>query len=202
LNIAVTGGYGSGKSSVSRLLARGLTGQLVNTDELCRTLLEPGQDGFLFVQKTFGDRFLTTDGVLDRGLLRQAAFGDTEVKDKLEDILHPLVRGEVKKNVEVCQNAGVHLVVEVPLLFEVSWQDDFDISVLVRIDNKTSAERAVQRDNITVADAERIIALQMPMSQKEVLADYIIDNGGTFASTAQQVAWLATLLRHQSLRKY
>jgi dephospho-CoA kinase len=201
LNIAVTGGYGSGKSSVSRLLASGLTGQLVNTDELCRTLLEPGQDGFLFVQKTFGDRFLTTDGVLDRGLLRQAAFGDTEVKDKLEDILHPLVRGEVKKNVEVCQNAGVHLVVEVPLLFEVSWQDDFDISVLVRIDNKTSAERAVQRDNITVADAERIIALQMPMSQKEVLADYIIDNGGTFASTAQQVAWLATLLRHQSLRK-
>ena len=201
MNIAVTGGYGSGKSCVSRLLAKYLNGQLVNTDELCRVLLEPGREGLLSLLRTFDKRFLTTDGGLDRGLLRQAAFEDTEVKTKLEDILHPLVRGEVKRSVEVCQKAGVHLVVEVPLLFDVSWQDDFDISVLVRIDNKTSVERAVRRDNITVAEAERIIALQMPMSQKELLADRIIDNSGTFASTAQQVAWLATLLRRQSLRK-
>ena len=201
MNIAVTGGYGSGKSSVSRLLAKDLNGQLVNTDELCRFLLEPGREGLLCLVKTFGKRFLTTDGGLDRGLLRQVVFRDSEVKTKLEDILHPLVRGEVKRNAEVCQKAGVHLVVEVPLLFEVSWQDDFDISVLVRIDNKTSAERAAKRDNITVADAERIIALQMPMTQKELLADHIIDNSGTFASTAQQVARLATLMRHQSLRK-
>jgi dephospho-CoA kinase len=201
LNIGVTGGYGSGKSSVSRLLACYLNARLVNTDDLCRKLLEPGQKGYLQLQKIFGNRFFSVDGVLDRSLLRQTTFGDIEVKEKLEYILHPLVREELVRNVVSCQEGGVHLVVEVPLLFEVGWQADFDISVLVRIDNTTSVQRAVKRDKITAVEAERVIALQMPMVQKEALADHIIDNSGTFASTAQQAAWFANMLEQQLYRE-
>ena len=194
MNIAVTGGYGSGKSCVSRLLASYLDATLRSSDVLCRELLEPGQEGFIQQQKLFGDTFIGTDGTIDRARLRNATFTDTAVKDTLEKILHPLVRDRVCKLAQECAEENSNLVVEVPLLFEVGWQEDFDASVLVRVDSRTSAERAVKRDRIVLEEALRIIRLQLPMSCKEPLADYIIDNSCTFVSTAQQTAWLATLL--------
>ena len=201
MNIAVTGGYGSGKSSVSRLFARYLGAKLTNADFLCRSLLEPGQDGFRQLQNVFGDRFTGQDGSLDRNHLRDATFNDLTIKDTLEKILHPLVRDRVRDQARVCCLQHNSLVVEVPLLFEVGWQDDFDISVLVRVDRETSVKRVVKRDCIVAEEAERIIDFQLPMSCKEPLADYVIDNNDTFVSTAQQTAWLSTLLRKENWRQ-
>lgn len=194
MNIAVTGGYGSGKSCVSRLLACYLDATLRSSDDLCREFLEPGQPGFIQLHKIYGDIFIGADGTIDRALLRQATFTDAAIKKTLEKILHPLVRSRVCKLARDCIKEQSNLVVEVPLLFEVGWQEDFDASVLVRVDSLTSAERAAKRDNIAVEEAMRIIGLQLPMSCKVPLADYIIDNSCTFGSTAQQAAWLATLL--------
>ncbi|MFT5698870.1 MAG: dephospho-CoA kinase [Desulforhopalus sp.] len=194
MNIAITGGYGSGKSCVSRLLTSYLSATFTNTDLLCRILLEPDEDGFIQLQKVFGDKFISCSGTLDRALLRHAAFTDSTVKEQLEKILHPLVRDRVRDQIIVCKEQDRFLVVEVPLLFEVGWQDDFDITVLVRVDSQTSIQRAVKRDAIEIEEAERIIGMQLPMSCKEPLVDYIIDNNDTFTSTVQQTAWLATLL--------
>ena len=194
MNIGITGGYGSGKSSVSRLLAKYLQAELTDADVICRTLLEPGQDGTKQLQTVFGNRFFCDDGSIDRNLLRQETFNIPEVKEKLENILHPLVRSSIADQAQACRLQQSYVVVEVPLLFEVGWQDDFDVTVLVRVPPKIAISRSVKRDNIDEEEAKRIIGLQLPMSYKEPLVDYIIDNSDTFVSTAQQAAWLSNIL--------
>jgi dephospho-CoA kinase len=194
VNIGITGGYGSGKSSVSRLLAKYLQAELTDADVICRTLLEPDQEGNRQLQNEFGNRFFCDDGSIDRNLLRQETFKVPEVKEKLENILHPLVRGTIADQAQVCRVQHSYLVVEVPLLFEVGWQEDFDVTVLVRVPPEIAISRSVKRDNITEEEAKRIIGLQLPMSYKESRVDYIIDNSDTFVSTAQQTAWLSNVL--------
>ena len=198
MNIGITGGYGSGKSSVSRLLAMYLQAELTDSDVLCRTLLEPDQEGSKQLQIEFADRFFLGDGSIDRNLLRQETFKNPEVKEKLEKILHPLVRKNIAEQAYVCRVHHSYLVVEVPLLFEVGWQDDFDVTVLVRVPPETAITRSVNRDNISKEEARRIIGLQLPMSYKEPRVDYIIDNSDTFVSTAQQTAWLSNVLCKKS----
>lgn len=195
MKIAVTGGYGSGKSSVTRLLSGYLGCTPVDTDQICRDLLQPGEKGTIGLEKEFGNRFLTGAGTVDRKLLREATFAEKEVKEKLEAILHPLVRESVAGLDKNRKNTSIFSVVEVPLLYEVGWHEDFDVAVLVRVGEETSIERTMERDSIHREEAVRIIALQLPMTCKEGLADYIIDNGSTFVSTAQQVGWLTNLLK-------
>jgi dephospho-CoA kinase len=194
VNIGLTGGYGSGKSSVSRLLATYLDAELIDADVLCRTLLEPDQEGTRLLRKVFGDTFFSQDGSIDRNLLRQETFNNPAVKEELENILHPLVRSTIGDKSRLSRTQHSYLVVEVPLLFEVGWDDDFDITVLVRVPPDIAILRSVKRDNISAEEATRIIGLQLPMSYKEPRVDYIIDNSDTFVSTAQQTAWLSNLL--------
>lgn len=194
MNIGLTGGYGSGKSSVSRLLATYLDAELIDADVLCRTLLEPDQEGTRLFRKVFGDTFFSQDGSIDRNFLRQETFNNPAVKEELENILHPLVRSTIGDKARLSRTQHSFLVVEVPLLFEVGWDDDFDITVLVRVPPDIAITRSVKRDNISAEEATRIIGLQLPMSYKEPRVDYIIDNSDTFVSTAQQTAWLSNLL--------
>lgn len=195
MKIAVTGSYGSGKSSVTRLLVAYLDAELVDTDHICRDLLKYGEPGYLQLRDVYGSRFLREDGSIDRQVLRDATFGDTTIKEQLEAILHPLVRSRVNIAGGRAKEDLSFLVAEVPLLYEVGWQDDFDLTVLVRVSREISVARTISRDTIDREEAEQILGLQLPMTCKEPLADYIIDNGCTFVSTAQQTAWLATLLK-------
>ena len=197
--IGITGGYGSGKSSVSRLLAKYLNAELIDADVLCRTLLEPDQEGTRQLREVFGDKFFSQDGSIDRNLLRQETFKNSAVKEELEKILHPLVQSTIADQGRLSSAQHSFLVVEVPLLFEVGWQDDFDITVLVRVDPDTAIIRSVKRDNISEEEAKRIIGLQLPMSYKEPRVDYIVDNSDTFVSTAQQTAWLSNLFCKKKL---
>lgn len=189
MNIAVTGGYGSGKSSISRVLAGYLGAELINSDEICRQLLLPGGAAYDGLQELFGKRFIGDDGALDRVLLRRVTFTDSDVKKGLEGVLHPLVRQYVADTAAICLKTENHLVAEVPLLFEVGWEDDFDTTLLVRCSQTTAVRRSVVRDNIQKEEAERIIGQQMKMRDKEQLAHFIVDNDGTFVSSVQQVAW-------------
>lgn len=194
MNIGLTGGYGSGKSSVSRLLAKYLDAELIDADVLCRTLLEPDQEGTRQLREVFGDKFFFQDGSVDRNILRQETFNNPAVKEELENILHPLVRSTIEEKARFSRMQHSFLVVEVPLLFEVGWNDDYDVTVLVRVAPDIAITRSVKRDNISIEEAARIIGLQLPMSYKEPRVDYIIDNSDTFVSTAQQTAWLSNLL--------
>ncbi len=196
MNIAVTGGLGTGKSTVVKIFASCLGGEYLDTDQICKNLMEPGAQGLHQFIDQFGNKFLNPDGSLDRNRLRQVVFTDSYVKDGLEKILHPLVRQEVAKK---CLSSGAlsgDIVIEVPLLYEVGWQDEFDVTVVVYISEQACVQRVATRDGLTVREIKLILAAQLPIEKKRDLADFVIDNSGTFVSTTQQVRWvLKNLIR-------
>lgn len=195
MNIAVTGGLGSGKSTVSRVLAVALSTEYVNADLICRQQMQPGASGFEDFLRVFGNRFLFANGSLNRPLLRQAVFADSRIKNDLEMILHPLVRQQVAEKYKHCSAIKKNLVVEVPLLFEVGWQADFDVCVVVYVPEELCRKRVLIRDGLSVEDVQRVFSVQLPISEKLKHAHYVISNHGTFASTMQQTAWLAKKLK-------
>lgn len=196
--VAVTGGMGSGKSSVAAYLgeiggARGLS-----ADALCRQLLEPGAAGWLAVRTAFGERFFLADQRIDRSLLRTVLFADREFRQRLDALLHPLVRDEIAGCLARAsgQPSGkqTRFVVEVPLLYEARWEHDFSRVVVAYADEKTCLRRLMLRDRISEAAAVKAMGTQMPLADKALLADYVIDNSGSWSDTCLQVEHLRNLL--------
>ena len=188
MKIAVTGGLGSGKSTVSKVLASYLQCGLLDTDQLCRQQLQPGCEGMVGLEKRYGDRFFYPDGTLDRQSLRSATFEDHSVKVQLENILHPIVRKIVAAFLREKEMRGEHLVVEVPLLYEVAWQDDFDKCIVVYTSESSVYERVSLRSGLSFTEIHLILKVQMPIEEKRKRTQLIIDNNGTFVSTVLQTA--------------
>lgn len=201
MNIAVTGGLGSGKSTVSRILTNSLGAQMLNSDALCREELLPGEKGLVAVQKRWGQRFLLDSGALDRTALRVAAFDDPSLLAELENILHPFAHRKVLQAIAAGRKNKSWLVVEVPLLFEVGWQEDFDVVVVVRSKLNDIFTRVADRDQRSKKEIQKILAVQLPLKEKVRLADYCIDNSGIFIATVEQVAWLRRELQKKSKQR-
>jgi dephospho-CoA kinase len=194
VKIAVTGGLGTGKSTVSKILASTLETTLIDTDQLCRRQMLPGTEGYEEFSRVFGQKFILDDGTIDRILLRQAVFEDGELRKELENILHPIVRCQVAALCKTCSNRGEITVVEVPLLYEVGWQDEFDVCIVVYVPGNICVQRVELRDEMAVEEIMRIMHAQMPIKKKLDYADFIVDNSGIFVSTVQQIYWLAKML--------
>lgn len=195
MNIAVTGGLGTGKSTVGKMFASSLGCEYLDTDRICRNLMEPGSQGFCQFTDQFGHRFLGPDGSVDRIRLRQAVFTDSSVKEELEHILHPLVRQEVARKCQIVDELSGDVVVEVPLLFEVGWQEVFDVTVVVYIPEQLCIRRVSSRDGLSVSEIKHILDAQLPIEAKRDRAHFVIDNSGTFASTTLQLRWVLKKLK-------
>ena len=195
MKIAVTGGLGTGKSTVSRILAANLATELIDTDQLCRRQMQPGGRGYAQFCRIFGQKFMQADGLIDRPLLRQAVFKDDSIRRQLENILHPLVQREVATHGKACSAEGRMLVVEVPLLYEIGWQDAFDVCVVVYVPEPVCLERVMARDALSAEHIRQIVQAQFPIKKKLDYADFIVDNSGTLVSTVQQIAWISKKLR-------
>ncbi len=195
MNIAMTGGIATGKSTVCRLLGRRLGAEVLDADEICRDLLVQGKAGWRGVRRVWGERFFDAYGNIDRTLLRRTIFADEKVRRELEQILHPLARKEIARSARQKEKSGKNLIIEVPLLFEVGWQNDFDWVVTIFATEKRCLQRIVIRDNVTEEEARKALAVQMPLACKALLADSVIDNSGCFAHTWYQVYRLAGYLR-------
>ncbi len=193
MNIAVTGGLGTGKSTVCKILANTLASELIDTDLLCRQQMQPGSEGFEKFFCFFGEEFLLKDGTIDRILLRHKVFADPGLRTKLENILHPIVQREIAAMSRACATEQF-LVIEVPLLYEVGWQDDFDACIVVYIPEKICVQRVMARNGTSVEEIKQILNAQIPIKKKVDSADFIIDNSGTFVSTVHQVSWLSRKL--------
>ena len=195
MKIAVTGGIASGKSTVCRLLSRCLGLKVIDADQVCRDLLDKGQAGWQEVRRVWGNKFLDKRGVIDRVLLRRSIFADRGMRLTLESILHPLARAEINRVAGIKRDRMEHLLVEVPLLFEVGWQDDFDWIVTIFATEKRCLQRIIERDEVTLEEAKSVIAAQMPLYCKAILANSVIDNSEHFACTCLQVYHLARCFR-------
>lgn len=196
--VAVTGGMGSGKSSVSAYLCEIGGAQGLNADTICRQLLEPEASGWLAVRQAFGGRFFLPDHSIDRPLLRQVLFEEQEFRRELNALLHPLVRkvitGCIAKELDLHSQSQPRFVVEVPLLYEAHWQHDFSPVVVTYADAKACLQRIMQRDRISEAAAAKAMSAQMPLPHKALLADHVIDNSGPWSDTCLQILHLSTLL--------
>lgn len=185
--IGITGSICSGKSSVACLMARLLSTDVIDADEICRKLLEKKNDGWVGLVDEWGDRFLTDRREVDRTKLKEAVFNDIGVRKRLEMILHPLARREIRRVAHDKNVRGQSLVVEVPLLFEAGWQDDFDQTVLVCSTKDICLERMNDRDGVSRVFGEKILAAQMDIEEKARLADFVINNSGSWFRTIMQV---------------
>lgn len=183
MNIAVTGGMGSGKSRVAEALAKQLGAMNVSADLLCRDLLEIGKPGYQQIRKSFSADFFLPNGEINRPALRKAIFSDSEQRERLDNILHPLVRKELIACAASAKAKGIDLVAEIPLLFEKGWQGDFDCSLVVFAEDATCVTRIVHRDLVSRDEAMESMSTQMPLAEKCKLGDRVIDNTGSFDAT-------------------
>jgi len=194
--IGLTGGIASGKSQVAEMLSGLLDCVHIDADEICRLLLEPQAEGWQELSRVFGSAYLGEGGEIDRALLRKDLFADRDFRQKVNDIIHPLVKSRLLAQMaEILKSdASAFVLVEVPLLFEVGWRDMFDTVIVVYADYETCLERLMARDGVEQAVAVKELESQLPLSAKVELADHVIDNSGTLSVTTTQVEHLAALL--------
>lgn len=185
LRIGLTGGIGSGKSTVSALLAaRGAV--VVDADRIAREVVEPGTPGLAQVVESFGDDVLTADGALDRPALAAVVFSDPAARARLDGIVHPLVRARSAELVAAAPEGAV-LVNDVPLLVETGQAGSYDLVLVVEADPEIRVRRLVGR-GLTEEDARARIAAQASDEQRRAVADVVLDNSGTPEQLADQVA--------------
>lgn len=190
MNIAITGGMGSGKSKVSQALCEMLKGTLLSADSICRDLLSIDCKAWVALKKIAPAACFLVGGEINRPALRKTIFADDSFRKQVDDILHPMVRHELQY---LCRKADENtppLVVEIPLLYEKGWQGDFDCTIVVYANDEICINRVMQRDLVTRDDAMAAITSQMPLQQKVALADYVINNSGPFAETIEQLQHL------------
>jgi dephospho-CoA kinase len=191
VNVGLTGGIGSGKSEVARLLAEH-GAVLVDSDVLAREAVAPGSAGFAAVVEEFGEAVLGSDGSLDRARLGAIVFADTARREKLEEIIHPYVRARAA---EISEAAPPHAVVihDVPLLTEKRLGDLYDAVVVVDVPVEVQLDR-LRRRGMSEADADARIAAQATREQRLAIADYVVDNSGSLAQLRAEVDDLWSIL--------
>ena len=157
LKIAVTGGAGSGKTSVcSRLKEWGLN--VISSDTLAREVVAPGTDAFKNIINYFGKKVLLPDGALNRSKLRRIITGDDVARSELERFVHPEITKLVQLKMAQAEQAGERfVVVEVPLLFELGIQDRFDVVVLISAERELRVQRLMERDSISQKEAKDLL---------------------------------------------
>ena len=198
LLVGLTGGIGSGKTEVSRLLAA-LGAVVVDADAIAREVVEPGTPGLDQVVAAFGSGVLESDepgARLDRDRLAALVFADPSARARLNAIVHPLVRARTAELVAEAAAADPHAVVvnDVPLLVEAglataghSATRIWDAIVVVAADPVTQRRRLVEQRGMTPADADARIAAQAPLADKLAVADYVVHNDGDLATLDAQV---------------
>jgi len=198
--IGLTGGMASGKSQVAEMLAGKIHCVHIDADKVCRQLLEPQAEGWQEFSRVFGSKYFTEDGSINRSLLRKDLFADKDFRQKINNVIHPLVKKTIVAQMDQTIESGnnTRVLVEVPLLYEVQWENLFDTVVVVYADYETCLCRLMERDGVKRSVAIRELQSQMPLSEKAMLADYVIDNSGTLPDTFNQVEHLADLLSSNS----
>ncbi len=191
MRIGLTGGIAAGKSMVSGLLAE-LGAWILDADAISREVVEPGTEGLKAVAAEFGEKVLLPDGTLDRRALGAEVFGDPKKLERLNGILHPIIKAEMlRRAAEIEEQYPEDIVIfDVPLLIESGWQDVADEVWLVSAPVEQRIRRIAMRDGLDEEQAMERISAQMTDEQKAKYADVIINNGGSIQELKERVTKL------------
>jgi dephospho-CoA kinase len=192
LLVGLTGGIGSGKSTVAGMLAE-LGAVVLDADTFARAAVEPGTPGFEKTVRLLGPEVTNAEGGLDRAEVARRVFSDEELRRRLEAIIHPEVRRMVVEGIEPYLRGDRIVVVDSPLLIETGAQEMFEVIVLVSAEPRTQLARLTAK-GMEESDARARIASQMPADQKARYADVILDNEGTIDELRREVEVLWTKL--------
>ena len=175
--IGLTGGIGSGKTVVSKLLAQ-LGAGIVDTDLIAHHITGPGGSAIPLIREQFGSEYIGDDGALDRAKMRTIVFENPESRKLLEAVTHPLIRQEtIKQALQSAQDGALYLVFVVPLLIESgAWKGLIDHLVVMDCPKETQIERVMQRSNLSRLEIERILAAQDSREERLSQADTVIKN--------------------------
>lgn len=193
--IGLTGGAGSGKSTVAAMLHE-LGAAVVDADEAAHAVYEPGEPGFDEVVAAFGREFVR-DGRIDRARLGELVFRDSAALRKLNSIVHPLVRNWMARRTAEAADGGAEVVVhDIPLLYENGLEKLYEEVVVVYVPEALQVTRLVESRGLDEGRARSIVAAQMPIEEKRRRARHVIDNSGSIDQTREQVQALwAKLVR-------
>ncbi|MGD8999965.1 MAG: dephospho-CoA kinase [Granulosicoccaceae bacterium] len=175
LVIGLTGGIGSGKSTVAGLF-RQRDIPVIDADQIAHELVAPGSSALASIAQTFGPGILTDKGKLDRGQLRDRVFHDPTQRAQLEAILHPLVRDRIRA--WLARQQACYVIVVIPLLIEAGMQHQVDRILVVDCAESLQIERVMQRDQLDETLVRAILAAQVDRSARLQQADDVIDNTG------------------------
>ena len=184
LRIGLTGGIGTGKSTVAELFAaRGVP--VIDADVISREVVAPGQPALEAIVATFGAEILDAQGALDRTRLRERVFSDSKQRLQLEAILHPRIRAEMTARISTL--SAPYVVLVIPLLFEAAQTDMVDRVLVVDVPPDVQHERVTARDALTNQQIDAILTAQLDREHRIERADDVIDNQGDRAALARQV---------------
>lgn len=182
--VALTGGIGSGKTTVANLFAeKGVT--IIDTDQIARDLTHPEGAALQAIVKKFGQSILSSDGTLNRARLRQQIFNHPEDRLFLENLLHPLIREEMQKQTALAKSP--YCIVVIPLLFETTPNPLINRVLVVDTPENIQIERTKQRDNISEEVIINILKAQVTRNERLLKADDVIVNDGTIDVLIPQV---------------
>ncbi len=177
LRVGLTGGIGSGKSTVLAMFAQ-LGAGAIDADSISRTVTAAGGAAIGPITAQFGARFIDADGAMDRDLMREQAYSDPQARHRLEAIIHPLVAAESARQVQAITVTGARCIVfDIPLLVESGrWRQQVDQVLVVDCSARTQAGRVMARSALTLQQVEAIIAAQAPRMVRLSAADVVICN--------------------------
>ncbi|WP_323753979.1 dephospho-CoA kinase [Marinobacter sp.] len=187
--VGLTGGIGSGKSTVVRLFGA-LGVHWVDADDVAREVVEPGMPALNAIAEHFGDEVLLADGALDRAWLRQKVFAEPEERVWLEALLHPIIRDEIIRQLQPENYTLPYTLLVSPLLLETDQHELTDKTLVIDVPESVQLERTMARDDNSREQVERIMAAQMAREDRCAKADAIIDNNQPLVEVERQVAEL------------
>ncbi|NOH80265.1 dephospho-CoA kinase [Vibrio sp. RE86] len=188
LVIGLTGGIASGKTTVANLFQQEFGIEVVDADIVAREVVEPGTDGINAITNRFGEQILDDLGNLNRSKLRDIIFSQPEQKEWLNNLLHPMIRREMLKQLDDVQSAYALLVI--PLMVENDLQSLADKVLVVDVDKETQLQRTVARDKVNQSQVEAILASQATREQRLAIADYVIKNNAINEKLLPQITEL------------
>ncbi|PSF12915.1 dephospho-CoA kinase [Marinobacter shengliensis] len=189
--VGLTGGIGSGKSTVVRIFGD-LGVHWVDADDVAREVVEPGTAGLAAIAEHFGRDILQADGALDRAALRQRVFENPEERNWLERLLHPVIREELVRQLQSPEapHSQPYVLLVSPLLLETDQHELVDRVVVVDVPEHIQIERTMARDDNSRVQVERIMAAQMARDERRSRADAVIDNNRPLQDVERQVCEL------------
>jgi len=188
--VGLTGGIGSGKTTVTNIFAE-LGIDIIDADIAARIVVEPGSEALVAIAQYFGTEYIDSTGQLDRAKLRSRIFSTPEDKSWLNSLLHPLIRQEILA--QIARSTSCYCILVAPLLLENNLQTLVNRVLVVDIEEQSQIERTVARDPSSPEEVARIIASQLPRTERLSFADDIINNENvTLEQVRQQVTDLDT----------